>query len=279
MREIDVDEIRNAVEEAFIEANTELPSDVYDAIKKALSTEVSPYGREVLNELIENAEYAKEMHIPICQDTGVAVIFLEIGQDVHITGGVLSEAIDEGVRRAYRNGYLRKSLCHPFSRENTGDNTPAICHTEIVAGEQIRLIVIPKGGGSENCSEARMLLPYDGKAGIKRFVLELIRRAGPNPCPPITVGIGIGGNLEQSALLAKKALIEPLGSRNKDGEMAELEMEILAEINKTGIGPQGYGGKVTCLDVHIKGMPCHIASLPVAVNVQCHAHRIKERVI
>jgi fumarate hydratase subunit alpha len=276
MREIHVDTIISAVETLFIDANLDLSQDVINAIKGAIDKEESTTGKEVLRELIRNAEIAKEQKLPICQDTGLAVTFVEIGQDVHITGGVLSNTISEGVRRAYQKGYLRKSCCHPITRRNTGDNTPPIIHTKIVPGNTLKIIAMPKGGGSENYGEVRMLTPSQGREGIKAFVLDMVKKGGPNPCPPIIVGVGIGGNLETSALLSKEALMAPLGSRNSDPELAALEIELLDETNRTGIGPQGYGGTVTALDVHVEMLPCHIASLPVAVNIQCHAHRIKE---
>lgn len=279
MREIHIDNIIAAVEHLFIDANLNLSENMYNAIKSAIDREESPAGREVLGELLKNADTAREEKMPICQDTGLAVTFLEIGQDVHITGGGLTEAVSEGVRRAYRNGYLRKSCCHPFTRKNTGDNTPPIIHTRIVPGDKLKITVLPKGGGSENYGEVRMLTPSQGKEGVRAFVLEMVRKGGPNPCPPITVGVGIGGNFEMSALLSKEALMVPPGERNSDGEMAALELQMLEEINRTGIGPQGYGGTVTALDVHVKMAPCHLASLPVAVNIQCHAHRMREAVL
>jgi fumarate hydratase subunit alpha len=276
MREIHVDDIVAAIEGLFIDANINLSDSVFEALNSAIGKEESPVGKEVLRELIKNANIAKEEHIPICQDTGLAVTFLEIGQDVHIHGGSLADAVNEGVRRAYKNGYLRKSCCDPFSRKNTGDNTPAIIHTSIVPGDRIKIVALPKGGGSENYGEVRMLVPSQGREGVKSFVLEMVKKGGPNPCPPIIVGVGIGGNFETSALLSKEALMVPIGRRNENPSIAELELEILNDINRTGVGPQGYGGTVTALDVHVKMMPCHIASLPVAVNIQCHAHRIKE---
>jgi fumarate hydratase subunit alpha len=276
MREIHVDTIISAVENLFIDANINLSQNVIDAIKEAIGKEESAVGKEVLRELIKNAEIAKEERLPVCQDTGLAVIFVEIGQDVHITGGDISDAISEGARRAYQNGYLRKSCCDPFTRKNTGDNTPPIIHMRIVPGNSVKIIAMPKGGGSENYGEVRMLTPAQGREGIKAFVLDMVRKGGPNPCPPIIVGVGIGGNLETSARLSKEALMVLLGTRNRDPELAALETEMLDEINRTGIGPQGYGGSVTALDVHVEMMPCHIASLPVAVNIQCHAHRMKE---
>ncbi|MCX5813336.1 MAG: fumarate hydratase [Proteobacteria bacterium] len=279
MREIHVDDIISALERLFIDANINLPDDVCKALEKAIEKEESPVGREVIRELMANADLARSEGIPICQDTGLAITFIEIGQDVHITGGMLAYAVDEGVRRAYKNGYLRKSCCDPITRKNTGDNTPAILHVKIVPGDRVKIVVLPKGGGSENYGEVRMLVPSEGKEGVKSFVLQMVNKGGPNPCPPIIVGIGIGGNFETSALLSKEALMVPIGVRNDDPSLASFEAEILEEINKTGIGPQGYGGTVTALDVHIKMLPCHIASFPVAVNIQCHAHRIKEVVI
>ncbi|MCX5817013.1 MAG: fumarate hydratase [Proteobacteria bacterium] len=279
MREIHVDKIVSAIEKLFIDANYNLSDNVLDALSKAAEREGSPVGKEVIKELIVNANLAREEHIPICQDTGLAVTFMEIGQDAHIVGGSLVDAVAEGVRRGYKDGYLRKSCCDPLTRKNTGDNTPPIVHTKIVPGDKIKIVALPKGGGSENYGEARMLVPSQGKDGVKSFVLDMVNKGGPNPCPPIIVGVGIGGNFETSALLSKEALMVPLGKRSNDPVIAAIELELLDEINKTGIGPQGYGGTVTALDVHIKMMPCHIASLPVAVNIQCHAHRIKEVII
>jgi len=279
MREVHTDSIISAVESLFIDANINLSQGVFDALNQAVEKEGSPVGKEVIRELINNANIAKAEHMPICQDTGLAVTFVEIGQDVHVVGEPLSEAIAEGVRRAYKNGYLRKSCCDPFSRKNTGDNTPPIIHIHIVPGDRIKIVALPKGGGSENYGEVRMLVPSQGKEGVKSFGLDMVTKGGPNPCPPIIVGVGIGGNFETSALLSKEALMVPIGQRNPDPATASFEMDILDAINKTGIGPQGYGGTVTALDVHIKMLPCHIASLPAAVNIQCHAHRIKEIVI
>jgi fumarate hydratase subunit alpha len=279
MREIHVDKIVSAIEKLFIDANYNLSDNVLDALSKAAEREGSPVGREVIKELIVNANLAREEHIPICQDTGLAVTFMEIGQDAHIVGGSLVDAVAEGVRKGYKDGYLRKSCCDPLTRKNTGDNTPPIVHTKIVPGDKIKIVALPKGGGSENYGEVRMLVPSQGKNGVKSFVLDMVNKGGPNPCPPIIVGVGVGGNFETSALLSKEALMVPLGERSNDPVIAAIELELLDEINKTGIGPQGYGGTVTALDVHIKMMPCHIASLPVAVNIQCHAHRIKEIII
>ncbi len=279
MKEVHVDEVVSVLEKLFIDANYDLSQNVLDTLEKSIDREESPVGKEVLRELIKNANLARDEHIPICQDTGLAVTFIEVGQDVHITGGSLTDAVNEGVRRGYAKGYLRKSACHPFTRKNTGDNTPAILHSRIVPGDKIKITVLPKGGGSENYGSVKMLVPSEGKEGMKALVLEMVTKGGPNPCPPIIVGVGIGGNFETSALLSKEALMEPLGKRNENPEIADLEVELLTAINKTGIGPQGYGGTITALDVHVKMMPCHIASLPVAVNIQCHAHRIKEAII
>jgi len=279
MREIDVKLITEKVRELCMEANTDLGEDVLQAFDRAMEKEESLLGVEILKELKENARIAKEEKVAICQDTGFAVIFIELGQDVHLTGGSLKEAIFEGVRQGYRDGYLRKSICHPFSRANTGDNTPAIIHTEIVPGHKVKIIVAPKGGGSENMSRVVMLTPSDGIEGIKRFVVQRVKESGSNPCPPTIVGVGIGGTFEQAALLAKKSLLRPLGSKNPDPELDKLESEILTEINKLGIGPQGLGGRTTSLAVHILVMPCHIASFPLAVNFQCHAQRHKEAII
>jgi fumarate hydratase subunit alpha len=276
MREIDVKLITEKVRDLCMEANTDLGDDVLQTFDQAIEKEESPLGLEILKELKENARIAKEEKVPICQDTGFAVVFIELGQDVHLIGGTLTEAIHEGVRQGYRDGYLRKSVCHPFTRANTGDNTPAIIHTEVVPGEKVKITVAPKGAGSENMSRVVMLTPSDGIEGIKRFVIERVRESGSNPCPPTIIGIGIGGTFEQAALLAKKSLLRPIGSKNPDPELEKLESEILTEINKLGIGPQGLGGRTTSLAVHILMIPCHIASLPLAVNIQCHAHRHKE---
>jgi fumarate hydratase subunit alpha len=279
MREINVKLITEKVRELCMEANTNLGEDVLQAFDGAMKKEESPLGLEILKELKENARIAKEEKVAICQDTGFAVVFVELGQDVHLVGGDLKEAIFEGVRQGYQDGYLRKSICHPFTRANTGDNTPAIIHTEIVSGDEVKITVAPKGGGSENMSRVMMLTPSDGVEGIKQYVLQRVKESGSNPCPPTIVGIGIGGTFEETALLAKKSLLRPLGSKNPDPELDQLEFDILTEINKLGIGPQGLGGRTTSLAVHILMMPCHIASFPLAVNIQCHAQRHKEVVI
>ncbi len=279
MREIDVGIITERVKELCMEANFDLGRDVLDALERAKAEEESPTGIEILGQLEENASIARQERVAICQDTGVAVVFVELGQDVHLVGGDLNRAINEGVRQGYQEGYLRKSLCHPFTRANTGDNTPAVVHVEVVPGDKVKLIVAPKGGGSENMSRVTMLTPAAGKQGIVEYVVQRVKESGSNPCPPTIIGVGIGGTFEKAALLAKKALLRPLGSENPDPELASLEGEILETINTLGIGPQGLGGRTTSLAVHLTMMPCHIASLPVAVNIQCHAHRHKEAVV
>lgn len=279
MREIHVQQVTEAVSRLFVEANTFLGEDVLSALRRAREHEESPAAREVLGELLENATIARQEEVPMCQDTGLAVVFVELGQEVRIEGGYLYDAIQEGMRRGYREGYLRKSACHPFTRANTGDNTPAIIHMELVPGDRIRIVAVPKGGGSENMSRVVMLTPAVGKKGVVDFVIERVKESGSNPCPPIIIGVGIGGTFEKAAILAKKALLRPLGSVHPDQEVAALEGEILQRVNDLGIGPQGYGGRTTALGVHIEMMPCHIASLPVAVNIQCHAARHKEAVL
>src|SRR5512137_2177036 len=279
MREIDVKVMTEKVRDLCMKANTDLGEDVLQAFDRAMAQEESSLGIEILKELKENARIAKEESVPLCQDTGFAVVFVEIGQDVHLAGGDLNEALQEGVRQGYRDGYLRKSICHPFTRANTGDNTPAIIHTEVVRGDQIKITVAPKGAGSENMSRVVMLTPSEGIEGVKRFVIQRVKESGSNPCPPTIVGVGIGGTMEQAAFLAKKSLLRPLGSKNPDPELDRLESEILTEINRLGIGPQGLGGRTTSLAVQILMMPCHIASLPLAVNIQCHVQRHKEVII
>jgi fumarate hydratase subunit alpha len=269
------------VKKLFIEANTDLGKDVVAALRKALKQEESATGKQVLKQILENADIACKNKMPICQDTGLAVLFVEVGQDAHVIGGDLHTAVEEGVRQAYADGYLRKSVCDPLTRKNTGDNTPAIIHIDIVAGNQIKIIAMPKGGGSENMSAAQMLTPAAGAEGIKKFVMETVARAGANPCPPIIVGVGIGGSLEHACILAKKALLRPLdsGNKNNDKRVAQMEKELFGSINDLGIGPAGLGGRVTALAVNVEMMPCHIASLPVAVNIQCHVARHKEILI
>lgn len=279
-RRINTKRITETVKKLFIKANTTLGEDMVSALHCALQQEESPIGRQVLTKILQNADIACHEAMPICQDTGLAVLFVEIGQDVRIVGGDLKTALEEGVRQAYTDGYLRKSLCDPLTRINTGDNTPAVIHMDIVPGNQLRIIAMPKGGGSENMSAARMLTPSAGIDGIKKFVMETVEKAGANPCPPIIVGIGIGGSLEQACILAKKALLRPVGKKNaSDKRLTQMEAELHTRINELGIGPAGLGGRVTTLAVHAEMMPCHIASLPVAVNIQCHVARHKETTI
>jgi fumarate hydratase subunit alpha len=259
-----------------MDANYDLGPDVLQAFDRAIGQEDSTVAIDILEQLKENARIAKEERIPMCQDTGYTVVFVELGQEVRLIGGDLNRAIQDGVRKGYQDGYLRKSVCHPFTRMNTGDNTPAIIHLEMVPGDQIRIIAAPKGGGSENMSRVDMLTPSVGIEGVKDYVVGRVKEAGSNPCPPTIVGVGIGGTFEQAALIAKKTLLRSLGDRNDDPELADLEDDLLKRVNSLGIGPQGLGGRTTSLAVHVNMMPCHIASLPVAVNIQCHAHRHKE---
>jgi fumarate hydratase subunit alpha len=279
MRQIEVAQVTRVVKEAAIAANYEACADLLAALNRGLAAEESPAGQEVLRQLLENARIAREERIPLCQDCGLAVIFAEVGQDVHLVGGDFQEAIQEGVRQGYGEGHLRKSLCHPLTRANTGDNTPAVIHTEIVPGDRLTLTVVTKGGGSENMSRLYMLKPAEGWAGIKEKVVATVREAGPNPCPPIIVGVGLGGTFERAALLAKKALLREIGQPHPEAEPAALERELLQAINELGIGPGGLGGRITALGVHLLMEPCHIASLPVAVNIQCHSSRHQEVVL
>ena len=279
MRLISAQTITSAVKDAAIHANIDLGEDILQALQYGLKREESPVGREVLLRLIENARIAKEERIPICQDTGVAVIFAQLGQEVAVVAGDLRSALEDGIRQGYGEGYLRKSLCHPFTRVNTGDNTPIILHVDSVPGDALKIWVVPKGGGSENMSRLFMLPPSAGWPGVREKVIQTVVEAGPNPCPPTIIGVGIGGNFEQCALLAKKALLRSLGSPNPDPELTEMEQELLTAINNTGVGPQGLGGRITSLAVHVEMMPCHIASLPLAVNIQCHASRHWELVL
>lgn len=280
MRRINAKHVTTSVKKLFIKANTTLGEDMVSALHCALQQEESPIGKQVLEKILQNADTACREAMPICQDTGLAVLFVEMGQDVRIVGGDLRAALEEGVRQAYEDGYLRKSLCDPLTRINTGDNTPAVIHMDIVPGDKLRIIAMPKGGGSENCSAAKMLTPAEGINGIKKFVMETVEKAGANPCPPIIVGVGIGGSLEQACILAKKALLRPVGKTNpSDDRLAQTEKELYTRINELGIGPAGFGGKVTTLAVHAEMMPCHIASLPVAVNIQCHVARHQEETL
>lgn len=275
MREIHVDEIRDNVAQICIDAAYNLSEDVLTAFDRALETETAPEAKEIIGLLKENARIAKDEHLPLCQDTGIAIFFVEIGQDLRIKNGFLVDAINEGVRKGYKEGHLRKSVADPITRKNTGDNTPAIIYTELVPGDKLKISFMPKGAGSENMSAIRMLRPTEGVEGIRDFVLECVRKAGANPCPPVVVGVGIGGSFDKAALLAKKSLLRPVGSPNPKLELARLEETLLKAVNKTGIGPEGFGGKVTAMAVHVESFPCHIASLPVAVNINCHAARHK----
>jgi len=280
-RTLNTGEITDRLAEMCGAASCELDEDLIGALTEGLRKEESPVGKQILEQILENAKISRNTRLPSCQDTGFAVVFLEIGQDVCLEGPELSEAVYEGVRRGYEKYYLRKSIVDDpaVSRKNTRDNTPAVIHTEIVKGDRVKIVLAAKGGGSENMSAVAMLKPADGIQGVRKFVIDTVKRAGGNPCPPIIVGVGVGGTFEKCALLAKKALLRPLGSHNPDERYATLEKELLAEINATGIGPQGLGGRVTALGVHVETFPCHIASLPAAVNINCHASRHKEVII
>ncbi len=275
MRSVDVGEIADGIARLAKDSNYRLDRGYVAYLEDALAREDSPDARHILAELLENAEAAAEDEAPLCQDTGVAVVFLEIGQGVALTGGDLRRAVDEGVRRGYREGYLRSSVVRdPLMRENTGDNTPAVLHTEVVPGDRITVHFLPKGAGSENMSRATMLRPADGREGIVDFVVDTVARAGASACPPLTVGVGLGGTFDMAPLLSKRALLRPLGPENPAKHLAVLERDILRRINGLGIGAGGFGGASTALAVHVLAHPCHIASLPVAVNLQCHAHRV-----
>ncbi len=278
MRDIDAKEITKTVSHLFQEACYKLPDDVLTALRQAREAEKSSVGREVLDRILENAEVSVKEGIPLCQDTGAAVVFLELGQETHIVGGDLYAAVNEGVRQAYNEGYLRKSMVsQPFSaRLNTKDNTPAIIYTDVVPGNKLKIMVMPKGGGAENMTRLAMLTPAHGRQGIIDFVVSTVDEAGSNPCPPVIVGVGIGGTAERTMMLAKRALLRKIGQSSPDAEVAGLEKELLERINNLGIGPMGYGGRVTALAVNVEVLPCHIASMPVAVNLQCHSSRHKE---
>ena len=280
MRELPVSAITHAVARLCIDANTNLPPDVRRAIADFQNREDWPVARTVLDKIVENYQIAAGEQVPICQDTGMACVFLEIGQDVHLTGGDLREAVDEGVRRGYETGFLRKSVvADPVRRGNTGDNTPAMLYTEIVPGEQVKITVVPKGFGSENMSAIRMFKPSAGLQGIKDFILETVEAAGPNPCPPMVIGVGIGGTFDKAALLAKKALMRPLDEPNPDPFYAELEREMLEKVNALGIGPQGFGGLTTAIGLNIETLPTHIAGMPCAINISCHVTRHASEVL
>ena len=281
MREINASTITQTVARLCQEANFYLPDDVADALKLARDTDESPVAQQTLDQILENAKLAGEEQLAICQDCGTAVVYLEVGQDVHISGGDLYEMVNEGVRQGYEQGYLRKSMAvQPFSkRVNTKDNTPAVIHTDIVPGDKLKIVVAPKGGGSENMSRLFMLTPSRGRQGIIDSVVQAVDEAGSNPCPPVIVGVGIGGTAEKALALAKKSLMRTVGEPNVDPEVAELETELLKRINSLGIGPQGFGGRTTALAVNIEVFPAHIASMPLAINLQCHAARHKEAII
>ena len=280
MREIEYDKIVETVKNLAIESNSVLSEEMYRALEDALEREKSPVGREVLKQILENDKIARNELIPMCQDTGVAVMFVEVGEEVRIKGGHLKDALIEGVRKGYVEGYLRKSVVKdPFRRVNTGDNTPPVIHFDIVPGDKLKIMFAPKGGGGENMSRAVIFPPSVGIEGVKKFIIDTVTDAGGNPCPPIIVGVGIGGDFEMSAILAKKSLFRKVGQRHPDPFYAQLELELLEEINKIGIGPMGLGGVTTALDVHIEYYPCHIASIPVAVNIQCHANRHRTAIL
>lgn len=277
MREIQAKKITQAVKDLCLEANYVLGEDVLEALNEALRFEESEIGRELIRELIKNAQIAAKEKLPICQDTGTVIVFVELGQDLRIIDGDLHEAINEGVSQAYHQGYLRKSMVsNPLRRKNTGDNTPAMIHSEIIPGEKINIRLMAKGSGAENVSKLRILKPTEGIKEIEEFVLETASQAGPNACPPMIIGIGIGGTFETAPLLAKKALLRDIRKRNSESDMAKLERELLKKINSLGIGPEGLGGRTTALAVNIETYPCHMASLPVAINIDCYAHRVKE---
>ncbi|MBY0754729.1 fumarate hydratase [Clostridium sardiniense] len=280
MREISVNKIRDSVRDLCISSNYYIGSDVKDSLINYRDRENYPIAKEVLGKIVENADISKNENMPMCQDTGMACIFLEVGQDVHFIDGDIEEAINEGVRRGYEEGYLRKSVVKdPIDRVNTKDNTPAVIYYNLVKGDKVKVTVAPKGFGSENMSKIAMLKPSDGLEGVKKFILKTVEEAGPNPCPPMIVGVGIGGTFDKAAYLSKKALLRPINEENKNEFYAQLEKDLLKDINSLGIGPQGFGGLTTALGINIEVYPTHIAGLPVAVNISCHATRHKEAVI
>lgn len=277
MRDIHVSSVTDAVKKLCMDANWNLEPDMLRAFDRALTTERSPAGKQVLQILKDNAEKARTKRIPYCQDTGFVVCFVELGQDVHVSGGGLYDAINEGVRQGYKEGYLRASIVKsPFDRVNTGDNTPAVIHVDVVPGAELKIMIMAKGGGCENRSKYKMLTPAEGIQGVKEFIIECVKTAGPDACPPLILGVGIGGTFEKAAINSKKALFRELGSPNADPAIDALEKELLDRANRLGIGPQGYGGDTTSFGIHIVTFPCHITSLPVAVTIECHAHRHKE---
>ncbi len=280
MREIPVETIVEAVSGICREAAFDIGEDMFEALEHAYATEVSPLGKHALQILLENARMAKDERLPYCQDCGVAVFFVEVGQEVHILGGALTDAINEGVRQAYKDAYLRNSMLRsPLDRVNTGDNTPALIHYDIAPGDRLKLHVTEKGGGCENMSRQKMITPSEGVEGVKRFVVETVENAGPNACPPLIPGVGVGGNFDMSCTLAKKALLRRIGDWNPDPNLAKLEKELLVLCNETGVGPQGLGGLNTVLWVPVEALPCHITALPVGVNIQCHAQRHREVIL
>lgn len=280
MRTIDAKMITDAIAQLCMEANFTLGEDMLNAFDRSLKSERSGVGRGVLAMMKENAQIARTQRLPYCQDTGFVICFVDIGQDVHISAGYLEDSINDGVRRGYKEGYLRASIVKdPFDRKNTGDNTPAVVHTQIVPGDKLRLMVMAKGGGCENRSKYKMCTPAEGVEGVKNFILDCLKNAGPDACPPMIAGVGIGGTFEKAALLSKRSLFRWVGESNPNAELNALEQELLERANKLGIGPQGYGGDTTAFAIHINTYPCHIASLPVAVTIECHAHRHKEVVL
>lgn len=281
IKKISAEQIIETVKKLFLDAVTILPEDVCSAFEASLKAEESPMGKSVIEQLLKNKDIAVREGLALCQDTGFSVIFIEWGSKVFFEGGNILDAVNEGVRRAYNEGFFRKSIVNDpvFDRKNTGDNTPCVLHFEMVEGENVKIIAAPKGGGSENMSAIKMFRPADGLDGIKAFVLETVEKAGGNPCPPVIVGIGIGGTFEKCAMLSKKALLRKLGIRNSDHRYAQLEIDLLSEINKSGIGPMGLGGRITAIEVNIEYYPCHIASLPAAVNIQCNSARHKEIIL
>ncbi|MBO5106191.1 MAG: fumarate hydratase [Clostridia bacterium] len=280
LREINVSVVESTVKQLFIDANMKLPSDIYSSICEYKNIETNNTGKAVLSTLIDNVKAAEEISVPICQDTGMAVVFIKIGQDVHFVGGDFTKAVNDGVRNAYIDGLLRKSVvADPLNRLNTNDNTPAIIHTELVSGDKVEITAVPKGFGSENMSGVKMLVPAAGRQGVIDAVLEIVKNAGSNPCPPMVIGVGVGGDFEQCALLSKKALCRSIESSNQNPFYAELEQELLTKVNELGIGPQGFGGITTALGVNVEYAPTHIAGLPVAVNIGCHVTRHKTAII
>lgn len=279
LREIKAEVITKTVRKLCIESNTILGDDMIEGYKQGIEKEVSPAGKDVFRQLLENAKIAKDESLAVCQDTGMVIVFIELGQDVHVVGGNVNEAISEGVKQGYKDGCFRASTLDPLTRKNFGDNTPPIIHVEIVPGDKLKLSVLTKGFGGEMMSRVVAFPPAVGIEGVKRYIVERVEESGANPCPPVVVGVGIGGTFEKAAIIAKKALLRPVGKRHSDPEIAKLEEELLEKINQLGIGPQGLGGTITALDVHIETYPTHIASIPVAVNIQCHSNRHREAIL